>query len=117
MSRTRATTDHDEIRRWAEARGGRPARAVGIEKDDDDFCVLRIEFDDATETLEPATWDAWFEAFDEEGLALVYQEENAEGETSRFNKLVARDAVRHREPRASMPPRDPHHGSHHGSHR
>ncbi|WP_370617665.1 hypothetical protein [Mumia sp. Pv 4-285] len=36
------------------------------------------------------TTDQWFEAFDREGLALVYQEQKADGEDSTFFKLVNR---------------------------
>jgi hypothetical protein len=91
------TTDHDEIRQWAEARGGRPA-AVSATGSGDDPGILRINFDDPggddDEGLEEISWDEWFQAFDANGLALIYQEQTAEGEESRFNKLVSRDSVR-----------------------
>ena len=90
------TTDHDEIRRWAEARGGRPA-AVASTGSGDDPGILRIEFPGAAQSdddaLEEISWDEWFEAFDANGLALIYQEQTAEGEESRFNKLVSRERV------------------------
>lgn len=38
------------------------------------------------------SWDEFFEAFEENDLALVYQEETDEGEESRFAKLVNREA-------------------------
>jgi hypothetical protein len=86
------TTDHEEIRRWAEARGGRPAH-VAETGDGNDPGVLRIDFGDADEGLEEISWDEWFRAFDENGLALVYQEQTADGNESRFNKLVSRESV------------------------
>ena len=93
----RTTTDHDEIRRWAEARGGRPAAVEGTGSGDDPG-ILRIAFPDRQqsddESLEQISWNEWFEAFDENGLALVYQEETAEGQESRFNKLVSRESVK-----------------------
>jgi hypothetical protein len=45
------------------------------------------------DTLEPISWDAWFEAFDKHNLALVYEEKTASGQKSNFNKLVSRDTV------------------------
>jgi hypothetical protein len=90
---TKTTTDHDEIRRWVEERGGRPARVKGTGGDGDPG-ILRIDFpdaDDDEEGLEPISWDEWFRAFDENGLAFLYQEETKDGSTSRFNKLVSRD--------------------------
>jgi hypothetical protein len=80
------TTDHDEIRRWVEARGGRPSHVTETASDGDEG-ILRVDFGDQDERLEEISWDDWFEAFEENGLALLYE---AEGE-SRFNKLVSRD--------------------------
>ncbi|HEV2888727.1 MAG TPA: hypothetical protein VGX49_17585, partial [Jatrophihabitans sp.] len=54
--------------------------------------VLRIEFDDSDNRLDDSDWDEFFKVFDDRGLALVYQEKTSDGETSRFNKLVSRDA-------------------------
>jgi hypothetical protein len=91
---TRTTTDHEEIRRWAEARGGRPAAVAGTGSEADPG-ILRIAFPDVPESedenLEEISWEEWFEAFDRNGLALVYQEETAEGAISRFNRLVSRE--------------------------
>lgn len=88
----KTTTDHGEIRRWAEERGGKPATVKGTERGGEQAGLLRIDFpgvgDDAD--LEHVSWDEFFEKFEEAGLALVYQEETADGETSRFNKLVSR---------------------------
>ena len=43
------------------------------------------------QTLEEIPWDEWFDKFDANRLALVYQEETKEGRESRFAKLVSRD--------------------------
>lgn len=89
---SRTTTDHDEIRRWAEARGGRPAAVQGTERGEEEAGILRIRFpgvgDD--ENLEDIDWDAFFEKFDESRLAFLYQDQTKEGETSRFFKFVRR---------------------------
>ena len=88
-----ASTDHDEIRQWAEERGGAPACVRGT-GDKNDTGVQRIDFPTGDEPkLQQISWDEWFEKFDENDLALVYQEHTAAGEVSRFNKIVSRDSV------------------------
>lgn len=91
----RATTDHETIRQWVEERGGHPA-TVNRTGDEEDPGILRIDYPgySGEGTLEPITWDAFFEKFDEEELAFLYQDETKEGKTSRFSKLVARDTVK-----------------------
>ncbi len=92
-SSSTTTTDHDEIRRWAEERGGKPARVKDTGGGDDPG-ILRLDFPGYSggDSLEEISWDEWFEKFDEQGLALVYQETTADGEQSNFNKLVSRDS-------------------------
>jgi hypothetical protein len=92
QSKTRTTTDHDEIRRWVEAHGGTPATVRGTERGDDDAGVLRIDLPGGTgeDQLEHLSWDEWFRKFDEAGLAFLYQEEKADGSDSTFFKLVKR---------------------------
>jgi len=79
------TTDHAVIRKWAEARGGRPARVKGT-GEGDDAGLLRLDFGEPEENLEPIDWDVFFETFDASGLALVYDD----AADSRFSKLVRR---------------------------
>jgi len=92
--RSRATVDHDQIRRWAEERGGHPARVIGTGSDEDPG-ILRIDFPgySGEGRLEEISWDEFFKKFDENDLALVYQEETSGGDASNFNKLVNRDSV------------------------
>lgn len=89
---SKTTTNHDEIRRWVEQRGGRPAR-VGESGSNGDPGILRIDYPgfSGDDTLEEISWDEWFDAFDENELAFLYQEETKEGEESRFSKLISRD--------------------------
>jgi hypothetical protein len=89
---SKVTTDHEEIRRGAEARGGRPACVRGTEAQDE-TCLLRIDFPGYTgdETLEPISWDEFFRVFDKRKLALVFQETTADGKRSNFNELVDRN--------------------------
>jgi hypothetical protein len=86
------TTDHDQIRQWAEARGGRPACVRGTEGKGG-TCLLRVDFPGGAgeDKLQPISWDDFFKQFDNEGLAFLYQEETADGKESRFNKFVRPD--------------------------
>ncbi|MBM9593373.1 hypothetical protein [Roseitranquillus sediminis] len=87
MSEAVTTTDHDQIRKWTEARGGYPAHVKGTGEGG----ILRIEFDESDEDLEKIEWDRFFDLFEENKLAFLYQEETKGGGTSRFNKFVSRD--------------------------
>ena len=88
---TKTTTDHDEIRRWVEEHGGKPATVKGTEGNGD-AGVLRIDFPGGTgeDQLEHISWDEWFDKFEQENLAFLYQERKASGEDSTFFKLVNR---------------------------
>lgn len=90
MSQSNSTTDHAAIRKWAEARGGKPTRVRGTESKDG-AGVLRIDFDEPEASLEPISWDTFFETFDDRKLAFLYQDKTADGHTSRFFKFVHRD--------------------------
>ena len=85
------TTDHEEVRRWVEEHGGKPAFIRGTERDDD-VGILTIDFPGGAgeERLEHVSWDEWFDIFDRNELAFLYQEEKADGDDSTFAKLVHR---------------------------
>jgi hypothetical protein len=88
------TTDHDVIRAWAEARGGRPAAVDGTGDEPEhepDAGLLRIEFRDADGSLDEVEWEPFFNTFEDRKLAFVYQEKTSDGSQSRFNKFVSRD--------------------------
>ncbi len=87
----KVTTDHDEIREWVEARGGKPA-AVAATHRKSDAGILRLMFPEAPQ------------AEDEAGLALIYQETTAKGQPSLFTKLVGRETAEARQ-----------HGEHHSA--
>jgi hypothetical protein len=94
-SDTRATTDHDEIRRWAEEHDGVPATARGT-SDAGGPGVLTLDIEGygaGEDQLEHIDWDAWFDKFEESELAFLYQAQKASGEDSTFFKLVSRDAT------------------------
>lgn len=97
---SRTTRDHEEIRRWAEERGGKPAH-VKSTGSGEDVGLLRIDFPgySGEGSLEAITWDEFFDKFDERNLALIYQEQTAEGERSNFNKLVSAETAAESESR------------------
>jgi hypothetical protein len=87
---SKTTTNHSEIRKWVEKNGGSPARVKTTGRGKNDPGILRIDYPgfSGQDTLVKIDWDEWFQAFDENGLAFVYQP------STRFSKLVARTAVR-----------------------
>ena len=88
------TTDRAEIQQWAEQRGAKPACVQGT-GGKGDIGLLRLEFPGKPgakdDKLTEISWDEFFQKFDERGLALVYQEQTAEGDVSNFNKLISRE--------------------------
>jgi hypothetical protein len=98
MALSKVTQDHDEIRRWAEARGAQPAE-VAKTHTGNETGILRFCFPKAPNrndsNLREISWDEFFEKFDENNLELVYQEQTAAGEESNFNKLVHPDEEEH----------------------
>jgi hypothetical protein len=93
MSQAKQTTDHKTIRRWAEARDGHPASVAGTARKSEEAGLLRIDFEPRDEKLERISWEDFFEKFDEEGLVFLYQDETADGSTSRFHKFVEKETA------------------------
>jgi hypothetical protein len=89
MAESNTTTNHDEIRKWVEDRGGRPA-AVRDTGGNGDAGILRIDFGDRDEGLDEISWDEFFKTFDENNLAFLHQDATEDGSQSRFNKFVSR---------------------------
>lgn len=87
---SKTTTNHEEIRKWVEDRNGRPAIVKGTERGDS--ALLRIDYPgySGEDTLEPIEWDEFFEIFDENKLAFLYQDVTEDGGKSRFSKFVNR---------------------------
>ncbi|WP_228838707.1 hypothetical protein [Nocardia amamiensis] len=83
------TRNHDVIRRWAQQRGARPATVPGSEYDGR-LGVLRFDFPGyGGAVLRRVGWDEWFATFDARKLRFWYQERNADGSPSNFNRLEA----------------------------
>ena len=87
MSDAQQTTDHERIRRWVEERNGRPARVKSTKPGG----ILRIDFGEPEESLEPIDWDQFFRIFEENDLAFLHQDKINSGSQSRFNKFVSRN--------------------------
>jgi len=95
MASAKTTTNHDEIRKWAEARNAKPSTVKRTTKPDDPG-ILRLNFPGYSggESLQEISWEEWFRKFDEQNLALLYQESTKDGKQSNFNKLVSRSSKR-----------------------
>lgn len=88
MSEAKKTTDHKEIKDWAEKHGGEPSIIKGTEKDGSGEGLLRIHFpgkSDDNGSFEKVSWDDFFKEFESSKLALLHDP------NGNFNKLVNRD--------------------------
>jgi hypothetical protein len=94
------TTDHDQIRKWAESRGGKPAAVKATHRGDDPG-IIRLMFPGAPnandDSLVEISWDEFFKKFDEAKLALLYEDKTADGQKSLFNKLIGRETAEARQ--------------------
>ena len=89
---SKQTTDHETIKNWAEERDGHPA-TVRDTMEGNEPGVLRFDFEEAEsdDDLEEIDWEVFFEKFEENNLAMLYQETVESGEESRFFKFVNRN--------------------------
>ena len=94
MSDAKSTTDHRKIKEWVEARGGKPAAVKGTGRGNDPG-ILRVDFPgySGEESLVEISWEQFFDKFEREGLAFLYQDETAGGKESRFSKLTNRQTA------------------------
>lgn len=96
------TTDHNEIQRWIERHGGKPAVLKGT-TNESNFGALRIDFQDHPD-LEAISWDAFFDRLESGNLAFSYNDEFPEGGNPEDHfKLVSRDDTAGLEDRTEMP--------------
>ena len=87
MASSERTCDHDAIRKWVEARGGKPAKVETGGKGGG----LRMDFDRNDGNLTEINWDAFFSIFDDSDVDFLHQEKTSDGGASRFNKFVSPD--------------------------
>ena len=89
---SKMTTDHIIIKKWATERGAKPATVVGT--GGKEAGVLRLMFSGysagSSKSLQEISWDEFFKTFDENNLALIYQDKTKSGVKSNFNKFVKR---------------------------
>ena len=76
------TTDHETIRAWVEDRGGTPAHETGPTEDTARTLYI-VEEGETMAGLEPVSWESFFETFEDEALAFVYQDREL-GETDEW---------------------------------
>jgi hypothetical protein len=87
---SKTTTNHEEIKKWAEERNATPSVVKGTEDDGQGEGVLRFNFPGYWgDNLEEISWDEFFKTFDEKHLAFLYQDKKADGEESNFCKFVS----------------------------
>jgi hypothetical protein len=93
--KSKTTNNHNKIRKWAEARGGKPVTVRGT-GDKDEPGLLRIDFPGYSggDRFEEISWEEWFEKFDEKNLSFLYQDKTSDGKQSNFCKLVSRETGR-----------------------
>ena len=88
---SKTTTSHSTIKKWAEARDGKPSLVEGTDDKGKGGGILRINFPGyAEDNLKEISWDEFFRIFDENDLEFLYQEETKEGDESRFCKFVSK---------------------------
>jgi hypothetical protein len=82
-------TDHKKIQQWVDERGGHPARVKGTESKNSPG-LLRIDYPgfSGEDRLEEISWEEFFDGFEKNGLAFLYQDTTADGKISRFSKLI-----------------------------
>lgn len=92
MSESKTTTDINTIKSWAESRSGVPAVIKDTDKGGGDG-VLRIHFPHNSsdqESFDEISWEQFKNKFEENNLAMVYQERKDNGSNSTFYKFIDR---------------------------
>lgn len=84
------TTDHGTIRRWIEQRGSTAARVTEPTGDDpSSLAVIPAGTDDGS--VEEISWEEFFEIFEKEDLAFVYQTSRDDPDEQWFCRFVDRE--------------------------
>lgn len=96
-------TEHSAIRQWTEARGGNPILLDVPDPVAGERALIQLTFDqhalnaERNEGADPmtpgfrlVTWDEWFQAFDDQGLALVVDDDLSEGRSVDY-RLMSRE--------------------------
>lgn len=93
MSSAKTTTNHDEIRKWVDQRGGHPAVVKATERNGQPGGLLRIDYDEPggndDSRLHRISWQEFFATFDKNDLAFLYDPDS----DSRFSKFVEKQSA------------------------
>jgi len=92
MTQAATTTEHDVIRQWVNSRGGWPAKVKSTDEGRGTG-IVQIDFPgySGEDSLERISWEEFFQAFEDNELAFLFQEKLADGSESRMCKLVSRN--------------------------
>jgi hypothetical protein len=95
-SSSKTTTNHDEIKKWAEDRNGKPATVQSTARGSQQAGIIRIDFPgySGNKSLKQISWDQFFKKFDDSDLAFVYQSKTKSGKKSNFNRLIKREKAK-----------------------
>lgn len=74
MASERSTSNHDEIRKWAEAHNALPAEFASTSHDGEPRILAFILAAQPPDDLQEVSWEQFFPVLDISGLALVYQQ-------------------------------------------
>lgn len=88
-NKSKISSDHETVKRWAQERGGKPAKVKGT-GGNGSVGMIRFTFSKTHHALEEISWDEFFKEFDKNGLALLYQEQTRDGKQSRFFKFISK---------------------------
>jgi len=96
MVKSKTTIDHEQIRDWVEERTGKPAKLqLDLDQEeiiiDDNNTLLRIKFGDEKENLVEITWGEFFDQFEKDNVAFLYEEKTSDQKLSRVCKFVDRN--------------------------
>lgn len=84
MSQQKTTTNHTEIKNWAQEHNGVPA-VIKDTEEGSGAGVLRIHFDNSDDSnFKQVSWSEFFDTFDKKDLAFLYQDEK----DSTFHKFI-----------------------------
>ena len=90
MASSSQTTDHAQIKEWADKHNGVPA-VIEETANANDSRMLRIHFpgeSDDNNKFREISWDTFFDTFEQRSLALLTSSED----DSTFHKFVARNS-------------------------
>ncbi len=92
----KTTSDHAEIRKWAEKLGGRPA-IIDHPVARADKLGIRIEFPGETHEVlltetRPASWDEFFKVFEDQRLLLTFDDPPTGTDPTEWYRFEKRDA-------------------------